>query len=396
MPMSRSLPLTIASATTQVRPRAVVAILADTEPAKLVRCLCALALQRSREGLWLAPDAFGVVVAPTGAAGPLRQALQGLQPALPFPVRMLPPAPDGHWALRAAMAAAGDWLGGDGPVLATTAEAVPEAQWVAHGFAALAGGADLALGEVVAPGRGPDAAARYAGLLATLAARLDPEEPAPAHGQEDAASFAIRTGLLARLGGLPAGPAGGLPGLLAALRRQDARIRHLPGLRVEAERPAGPVPAALAVRRRLLARRALRQFWADGIGSLAAETPAFRRWAARLGVPAGALGTALAAPRFGAAWEAVGALSPALALPLLPPAALPREMLTARLLLAAARLGGTRPRTAQPLPAPPLSAPAGAPVQRAGGLATGGGAPVGACRLRYPAGGWNRAGSCGP
>jgi hypothetical protein len=395
MPMSRSLPLTIASATARVRPQAVVAIQAGAEPARLVRCLCALALQRSREGLWLAPDAFGVVIAPTGPATPLRQALQGLEPALPFPIRMLPPAPDGappaHWALRAAMTAAGDWLGGDGPVLATTAEAVPEARWVAHGVAALAGGAELALGEVVMPGRGPDAAARYAGLLAALAARLDPEEPAAAHGQEAAASFAIRAGLLARLGGLPAGPAGGLPGLLTALRRQDASIRHLPGLRVEAELPAGPIPPALAVRRRLLARRALRQFWAEGIGSLAAETPAFRRWAARLGVPAGALGTALAATRFGAAWEAVEALSPALALPLLPPAALPREMLAARLLLAAARLGGTRPLTA-----PPLPAPAGAPVQRAGGLAMGGGDPVGACRLRYPAGGWNRAGSWGP
>jgi hypothetical protein len=391
--MPRSQRLIAASAAARIRPKAAVAILAGPDPRALARCLCALSLQRSTTGLWLAPDAFGVVVAPTGPAAPLLEAVRGLGSSLPFPVTFMAPMRDGHWALRGALAAAADWLGGEGPVLATRAEAVPEARWVAQAFTALSGPADLVLGEVVPPGQGPDAAARYAGLLAALAARLDPDpaDPAPAHGQAAAASFGIRARALAALGGLPAGPAGGLPGLLAALRRRDARIRHLPDMRVEALLPPAPVAPALAVRRRLLARRALRDFWALGIGSQAQETPAFRRWAARLGLPAGVLGAALAARHFGAAWETVAAASPALAMRTLPPSALPREMLAARLLLTSAHLAG-----AWHGPVAPLPEPAAVPDQRPGGCVPGGETLAGTCRLRYSAGGWNRAGSCGP
>lgn len=380
---SRWLPQTIRLRPAAARPRAAVAILAGPDPAPLVRCLGALALQRSAEGLWLARGAFGAVIQPTGPAAALEAALRGIGPALPFPLRVLAaPAPPGEaWALRAALEAAQDWAGG-GAVLATSAEAVPEARWVAHAHAALAGGAALALGEVMPPGGGQDPAGRYAGLLARLAARLDPDpaEPHPAHGQDQALSFGIAGPALRSLGGLPAGLDGGFAGLLAVLRRRDARIRHVAGMRVEAALPPAPVEPAIAAWRRLRARRRVREFWAAGIGVHAAETPEFRRLAARLGLPAGALGRALATPAFGAAWAAVEATSPALAAhPLLPPAALPREMRRARLLLAAAGLG----RSA-------------APAQRPGGLPPGGTSPGGSCRLRYPAGGSNRAGSCGP
>ncbi|MDO9709851.1 hypothetical protein [Paracraurococcus lichenis] len=335
-PMPPTLPRLAALRTVAIRPRAVVVVLAGPDPVLLVRCLGALALQRSGAGLWLAPEAFGVVVAPDGAAGPLSRALERLAPALPFRLRLMPEAAAPGWALRAAMEEASAWLGGEGPILVTEARAVPEPRWVARAFTALAGEADLVLGEVVPPGARPDAASRHAALLARLGARLDPDpiEPAP----RPALNFGIRAGLLAAVGGLPAGTEGGLPGLLAALRRRDARIRRAPGLKVEAALPPALVEPAFAVWRRLRARRALRQFWTAGTGAHAPETPAFRRWAARLGLPAGALGRALAAPSFGLAWAAVAAASPVLAARRsLPPAALRRDILLARLLLALPR-----------------------------------------------------------
>jgi hypothetical protein len=356
----------------------------------LVRCLCALALQRSADGLWLAPGAFGAVVVPNGPVAAVEGALRSLGPSLPFAVRVTPPVPAGNWALRAGMDMAARWVGEDGVVLTTLAEAVPEPRWLSHAVAALAGPADVVLGEVVPPGSGPDAAARHAALLAALAARLDPEpgDPAPAHGQEEAASFAIRAAALARMGGLPVGPNGGIAGLLAALRRQDGRIAHIAGMRVEAELPPAPLEPVLACRRRLLARRAVRAFWTAGIGVFERETPEFRRWAARLGIPAGALGAALAAPHFGAAWARVAAESPALA-PRAPlrPEALPRQTRLARLLLALARLRDG---------AAPMPEGAAAPAQRPGGLPPGSENPGGSCMLWNPGGAWNRAGSCGP
>ncbi|TDG03507.1 hypothetical protein E2C05_32355, partial [Paracraurococcus ruber] len=118
-------PLVTAPSVDLRRPQAVAVVLAEADPALLVRCLGALALQRTREGLYLAPEAFGVVLAPLAGAGPVRRALQVLGPTLPFTVRLMPPAAAEAWALRAALAAAGDWLGGRGAVLLTGTRAVP-------------------------------------------------------------------------------------------------------------------------------------------------------------------------------------------------------------------------------------------------------------------------------
>ena len=338
------LPQLAATSSTATRPRAVVALAAGTQPAALARCLCALSLQRSGNGLWLAPGAFGAVVVPDGPVAPMREVLQGLGPSLPFLVSLAPPVAARDAALRSALAQAAEWAGPEMPVLTTLAEAIPEPHWLERAMAGLASGADAVFGEAVPPPGTPDLAARYAALLAALAARLDPDpaDPAPPHGQETAASFAIRAGLLARIGGMPPGAAG-FAGLPAALRRQDARLRHVEGMRVEAELPSAPIEPVLAWRRRVQARRALRGFWRKGTGLVAAETAAFRRWAVRLGLPAGALGNALATPHFGEAWAAVEAASPVLAaVPRLPPAALPRQIRLARLLL------GLTPRQPQP------------------------------------------------
>ncbi len=383
-PMPESLPQTAACQTARSRPQAVIALPAGREPAPLLRSLCALALQRSMDRLWLAPDAFGVVLVPNGPVETVEGVLASLGPALPYAVRITAPVPAGDWALRAGLDAALRWAGSAGVVLSTTAGAVPEAGWVAQALAALAGDQlDAALGEVVPPGRGPDAAGRHAGLLAALAARLDPDpaDPSPAHGQESAASLALRGAALRALGGLPVGPAGGVAGLLAGLRRQDGRVRHLAGMRVEATLPPAPVEPARAVWRRLRARRAVREFWTQGTGVFERETPEFRRWAARLGLPAGSLGAALSVPCFGQAWTRVVAESPALAAPApLPPTALPREIAAAHALLALARL---------------RRSPAVAPPQRPGDFAPGSPRPEGMGTVRKPAGAWKRAGSCG-
>ncbi|MFC7475409.1 hypothetical protein ACFQS7_13645 [Dankookia sp. GCM10030260] len=322
-------------------PLAVVTLAAGREPVALLRGLCALALQRSREGLFLAPGAFGVVLVPNGPAAAVEGALDGLGPSVPFPVRITAPVPAGDWALRAGLDAALHWAGPAGVVLTTEAGAVPEAGWVAHAVAALTHAPlDAVLGRVVPPA-GPDPAGRYAAALAAMAARLDPDpaDPAPPHGHAAAASFAIRGAALRALGGLPVGPEGGLAGLLAALHRRDGRIRHLDGMRVEAALPPLAIEPAMVAWCRLRARRAVRGFWAAGIGVFERETTEFRRWAARLGLPAGALGAALSAPRFGEAWAAVTAASPVLAAPRrLPHSALPQELLRARMLLALARL----------------------------------------------------------
>lgn len=359
-PASSGLPAGLHRAPTDMTPPPAVVVLgAGQDPVALLRGLCALAVQRSTEGLFLAPGAFGVVLVPNGPAAMVEGALASLGGSCPFPVQVTPPVPAGDWALRAGLDAALRWAGPDAVLLTTEAGAVPEAGWVAQAVAALtvapAAGerTDAVLGQVVPPAAagpgGDDAAARYAAALAALAALLDPEpaNPAPAHGQAATASFAIRGAVLGALGGLPVGPQGGLAGLLAALRRRDGQVRHLDGMRVEASLPPQAIEPAMAAWRRLRARRAVRGFWLAGTGVFTRETREFGRWAARLGIPAGALGAALSARRFGEAWAAVTAASPVLAAPpWLPPSALPREFRRARLLLLAARVAAARGRPA--------------------------------------------------
>jgi hypothetical protein len=372
-PMPRIQPHTLARRAargTAARPQAVVVLAAGRDPVALLRGLCALAVQRSTDGLFLAPGAFGVVLVPNGPAAAVDGALDSLGPSLPFPVRVTPPVPAGDWALRAGLDAALRWAGPDGVLLTTEAGAVPEAGWVARAVAALAEPRlDAVLGQVVPPvgTAAADAAGRYAAVLAALAARLDPDpaDPGPTHGQAAAASFAIRGAALRDLGGLPIGPEGGLAGLLAALRRRDGSIRHLDGMQVEASLPPQAIEPALAAWRRLRARRAVRGFWTSGIGVFERETGEFRRWAARLGLSSGALGVTLSARRFGEAWAAVAAASPMLTMqPWLPHSALPREILRARLLLAAARA---------------LARPGEAGAQRGGDGAPGSVSPGGSC-----------------
>ena len=331
------------------RPQAVVVLAAGRDPVALLRGLCALAVQRSTEGLFLAPGAFGVVLVPNGPAAAVDGALDSLGPSLPFPVLVTPPVPAGDWALRAGLDAALRWAGPDGVLLTTEAGAVPEAGWVARAVAALA---EPAARRGARPGgaAGRDRGGRRCRIRrgralcrgaggAGRAARPRPGRSRPSAWPGGGGQLRHPQRRASDLGGLPIGPEGGLAGLLAALRRRDGTVRHLDGMQVEASLPPQAIEPALAAWRRLRARRAVRGFWTSGIGVFERETAEFRRWAARLGLSSGALGAALSARRFGEAWAAVAAASPVLAArPWLPHSALPRELLRARLLLAAARV----------------------------------------------------------
>src|SRR5919199_1233801 len=110
--MARPMPLPLPR-TAAGRPPAAVVLAAGQQPAMLVRCLCALALQRSTDGLWLAPGAFGAVVVPNGPVAAVEGALRSLGPPPPFAVRVTPPVPAGDWALRAGMDMAARWVGED-------------------------------------------------------------------------------------------------------------------------------------------------------------------------------------------------------------------------------------------------------------------------------------------
>ncbi|MDB5373719.1 MAG: glycosyl transferase [Belnapia sp.] len=330
-------------------PRIVIAI--SGELAAMPWCLRGLLRQRTPEGLLPARGSFGVLLVPLGDAAAARAMVAGMAERLPFPLRLVPPdrpaGPDAAgWAWRQALLAAADWAGPQGILLATTAETVPAPNWLTAHLTAIGAGAEAVAGER----QRPDAAGRYGALLRRIAAQLDPQDPCMAGDQ--ASSLAVTTMALA---GMPV-PADGANGLLAALRRRDARIDSLRDRLVGAAGTAsGPAMERLGPAcRRWRCRAALRELWEAGIGSIAPETPRLRRWAGRLGLPAGALAGLLGARHFGTAWASVEAASPLLRPRPLPAALLPLETARARLLLAWLRL--TRP------------------VQRAGGRAAPGGA----------------------
>ncbi|MBL6456061.1 hypothetical protein JMJ55_12060 [Belnapia sp. T6] len=299
--------------------------------------LCLLALQRQRTAAGLRPSAGGiaVVLAPEEGPARLRPLLAGIEPHLPFPLRIeATPGAEPGW--RAALRQAADWVGPEGMVLSTRADAAPEPGWIAAHAAAIAAGAEAGAG-IIRPPSLPCPARRYALLLEAIAARLDPlaeHLPPPA---EAAHNLAFRAGILP-----DALPPGGAPALLALLRARDATIRLVAGAVVGAALPPPPVEGLRAACRRVTARAMLRRLWEDGIGIVLPENEALRHLARRLGLPAGALAALLGTRHFGAAWAAVEAASSMLALQPLPATALAGETRRARLLLAWLRLAGQR------------------------------------------------------
>jgi len=372
---------------------AIIAVPARDEAARLPGCLHALAGQYG-----ISFGRMAVLVFANNCKDDTAAVATALRPTLPYALHVqtarLPPGlAHAGGARAAAMAAAANLLPpGDGILLATDADARPEPGWLAANLAALAAGADAVAGAIL-----PDAAeaallppalrrreaaeARYAALLAEIAALVDPvpHDPWPRHDTQSGASIAVRQAVFHAAGGVPPVLLGEDRAFFRALDLMDARVRHAPTARVvvscrlqgravggmadtlcrRAARHDEPLDARLepvgAAWRRARIKHAVRRDWRDG--SVAMPDPGLR--------DAGDRALLLAACRhasFGLAWEFLEAAMPWLARQRVDARDLLRETLKAQGLLAGLRLRASirRPAGAERRPiGRPGVAPAG-------------------------------------
>lgn len=320
----------------------VVAIPARDEEERIGPCLAALARQRGAA----CDDVVLLLNNCTDASADVARACAG---ALPFRVhvaeRVFPPElAHAGTARSAAMAVAAELAGPEGLLLTTDADGAADRDWIANTLAAVARGAEVVCGRAVLT---PAEAAmiprhlhdddavecRYGALLDEIHHRLDPDpdDPWPRHTEHSGASIAVTVEAWARAGGVPAAPSGEDRAFLRALRRVDARVRHAPDVVVTVSgRTVGRAPGGMAetIARRMLEqdpfvdaslepvatcvrraglRAALRRLHVDP------ERRAIAAFAERAGVAEAEVRAHLALPFFGAAWDAVEALSPLLA-----------------------------------------------------------------------------------
>ena len=256
--------------------------------------------------------------------------------------------------------------------MTTDADGMVDPDWLAANLAAIAAGADAVAGWVelhpIDWGRIPailhedDAReCAYDALCDEINARLDPDpaDPMPRHTQNSGASIAVTTAAYAKCGGVPAIASGEDRGLIAALRRVDARVRHAPEVHVTVSgrilgrsqggmadtirrRLSNPdefiddrLEPAAACARRARCRAALRQVYHNagaGLGVLAGE----------LSIDRARLAEVLAAPHFGAAWEALERTVPRLRYERVPVCELAAETAKAEAILASLQLAGAQ------------------------------------------------------
>ncbi len=334
----------------------VVAIPAYNEAERLPACLAALSRQRD------AP-AFEVVVllnnCHDGSAAIVRRFAADAPMAVHAIDRTLPPhRAFAGTARRLAMLHAARIAGPDGLLLTTDADAEAPPDWLAANLRAVEAGADVVAGRAVIdpvearsiPQALHDADARecaYAALLDETAAYLDPDpaDPWPRHDEHNGASIAVRVAAWQRAGGIPAVPLGEDRAFFAALRRTDARIRHAPDVWVTVSgRIEGRASGGMAdtMRRRMTAADVMLDERLEGAHE-AAQRARLRGRARAVSAGTGdaaALAAALhlaaativplQSGDFGAAWEAIEALSPVLRRRRLPVAELPLQSRVAR------------------------------------------------------------------
>lgn len=328
--------------------RAVIAIPARDEAARLPACLAGLARQQHLDGV-------AVLVLANNCHDDTAAVARALAPALPFRLEVREaslPAALSHagGARRAAMEAAADLLAAEADprhaaLLSTDADGRAEPGWLAANLAALAAGADAVAGAI-----SPDPAeaallpaalrrqeareARYAALLDEMASLVDPDphDPWPRHAAHSGASIALTLAAYRCVGGLPAVPVGEDRALFEALIRAEMRVRHCPDARVVVscrldgraaggmadtlrrrleEADAAPLDAqlepALDTLFRLRCRRALRRLRARQ-----PRTGDPLRLALALGLAPAALEEIARRPRFWQAWDAMQARAPLL------------------------------------------------------------------------------------
>ncbi|WP_165982308.1 glycosyltransferase [Dankookia rubra] len=325
------------------RLRAVIAIPARDEAARLPDCLSALARQQDSGGL-------AVLVLANNCRDDTAAVARALAPGLPFRLEVREATLDSSLshaggARRAAMEAAADLLAAEADprravLLSTDADGRAEPGWLDANLAALAAGADAVAGAIAADPaeaallppalrRQEAQEAHYAALLDEMAALVDPDphDPWPRHAAHSGASIALTLAAYRRVGGPPAVPVGEDRALFEALIRADMRVRHCPAARVVvscrldgraaggmadtlrrrlAEAGAAPLDAslepALNALLRLRCRRALRRLRA---GQPRLGDPV--RLALALGMAPSTLAEIVRLPRFWSAWEGLQA-----------------------------------------------------------------------------------------
>ncbi len=321
------------------RRRVVVAIPARDEEERIGPCLDALAAQRGA-----ACDA--VVVLLNNCSDGSAETARARASTLPFPVhvaeRHFPPElAHAGTARSAAMAVAAAEAGPEGLLLTTDADGMADPHWIANTLAAVARGAEVVCGRAVLHADealliprhlhdDDEVECRYGRLLDEIHHRLDPDpdDPWPRHTEHSGASIAVTVEAWARAGGVPAVPTGEDRAFLRALRRVDARVRHAPDVAVAVSgRVVGRAPGGMAetIARRMVAQDPFVDASLEPVGTCVlraglraelrrlhgdADRPGLAALAARAGVPVEEVRAHLALPFFGAAWDAVEALSP--------------------------------------------------------------------------------------
>jgi glycosyltransferase involved in cell wall biosynthesis len=273
-------------------------------------------------------------------------------------------------ARRIAMGMAADIAGAHGIILTTDADGRVMPNWLRANLRAIEAGADVVAGralidpveEALIPLALREADARecqYAALLDEINAAIDPDpaDPWPRHDEHSGASIAVTVDAFLRAGGVPHLAVGEDRALIRNLRRIDARVRHAPDVQVIVSgRTEGRAKGGMAdtIRRRLVCpdmflddrlegarhaalrarlRRRTRLLWAEGANDFWAVLALARD----LNLPSACVREKLAAPYFGAAWDALETASPVLRRAPVPTANVGEE--TA---LAAAMLGAWR------------------------------------------------------
>jgi hypothetical protein len=366
-----------------LRPGFVVAIPVKDEEERLPACLRALAHQLDRSGQPISPALVRVVLFANNCTDQSASLGRSLGELWSLDIRVVEaslPTGAAHAgaARRAAMDLAESWLAErdetDGVILTTDADSQVAPSWIAENVAAFEGGADAVLGRIDLDGEGkllPEALhrrgaleGRYEQLLTELTWLLDPLEhnPWPHHSTISGATLGISRTAYCRVGRLPRVALGEDKALIAALLRQDARIRYSPTIRVTTSgrthgRAPGGVADTLAIRSkepeafcdealepfhtafaRALWRGRLRRLHAAG--RLAVD----QDWAAKLKISSIDADDIAQSSAFGAAWSAIEDRSPVFARRLLRPAELPEQISIARRWLAQLRKGGSRVR----------------------------------------------------
>jgi GT2 family glycosyltransferase len=270
------------------------------------------------------------------------------------------------FARRMAMQRAATIAGPDGIVLTTDADGRVAPDWLRANLAAIRAGADAVAGralidpadEALIPTALIEADARecqYAALLDEIVAAIDPDpaDPWPRHDEHSGASIAVTAHAFHRAGGIPDLPMGEDRAFFRNLRRVDARIRHDPSVQVIVSgRTEGRATGGMAdtIRRRLSCpdmflddrleavpeavlraqlRRQMRMLWAESMPDFWSVFALARD----LLLPSGFVREKLACPSFGAAWDDIETVSPALRRRKVPAASVNHEIAAASAIL---------------------------------------------------------------